>query len=274
MEPRENELATLFPNIASYLRTGLSSLYLAARQLVPPAERERSARLDAQVALLDQNYYRLLHLVNNLSAAACFESDAPLPLQACDIVDLVGSICAKTADVTETQGLDLRFLTPVNQHVCGVNREWMERLVYELLSNAVKFTGPGGTITVELQFNSRDKTVVLSVADTGSGIPGDLLPTLFNRYLHQERRDPYPHGLGLGLPLCRRIAQRHGGAIVAQSRPGKGSKFIVSIPDRTEDVNIITVSDIPYDYTGGFNATLLALADSLPAKAFLLRNEE
>ena len=76
---------------------------------------------------------------------------------------------------------------------------------------------------------------------------------------------------GLGLSLCRRIAEGHGGTIMAESVVGKGSRFTLSIPDRKTGSG--GVSDIALDYSGGFNRTLLALADALPAKAFLLRNE-
>ena len=83
---------------------------------------------------------------------------------------------------------------------------------------------------------------------------------------------PSPHGLGLGLSLCRRIAEGMDGRLLAESRVGKGSRFTLSIPDRLTDST--TVSDVPFDYTGGFNRALLALADALPPSAFLQRNQE
>ena len=64
----------------------------------------------------------------------------------------------------------------------------------------------------------------------------------------------------------------HGGSVLAEARPGQGSRFTVSLPGRRADIG--DVSDIPLEYGGGFNKTLLALADALPAKAFLLRNED
>ena len=138
-----------------------------------------------------------------------------------------------------------------------------------LLSNAFKFTPAGGTVTVELKFHA--KRVLLTVADTGCGIPPEHLEALFDRYLHGDPLSPAPQGLGLGLPLCRRIAEGHGGTIMAESVVGKGSRFTLSLPDRQTGTS--GVSDIALDYSGGFNRTLLALADALPAKAFLLRNE-
>ena len=113
--------------------------------------------------------------------------------------------------------------------------------------------------------------VLLSVTDTGQGIPPEHLATLFDRYHHPERQDPVPHGMGLGLSLCRRIAESHGGMLMAESLPGKGSRFTLSLPDRQVEGG---VSDVSFDYAGGFNKTLLALADALPSQAFLIRSQD
>lgn len=269
MEPDQNQLASLFPNIAAQLRGTLSNLHLAAAQLAPAGAREEDPKLDAQAALLDQSYYQLLRLVNSLSSAAYLTSDTPLPLQDRDIVDLVSGLCDRAAALAPLLGLELRFVCAMDRHICAIAPDALEQLLYHLLSNAFKFTPSGGTVTVELRV--RQKHVLLSVADTGCGIPEERLATLFDRYLQRGAIDPPPHGLGLGLPLCRRIAERQGGALMAESHPGKGSRFILSLPDRQVGGG---VSDVPFDYSGGFNRTLLALADALPPQAFLLRSQD
>ena len=124
-------------------------------------------------------------------------------------------------------------------------------------------------MTVELKRISG--RVLISVEDTGPGIPEEILATLFDRYLHSDRPAPHPQGLGLGLPLCRRLAEGHGGTLMAESRPGKGSRFTLSLPDQQKGTE---VSDIAVDYSGGFNQTLLNLADALPVEAFLIRNQD
>ena len=145
----------------------------------------------------------------------------------------------------------------------------LEQVVYHLLSNAFKFTPAGGVVTVELQV--KNKLVLLSVTDTGRGIPEEQISSLFDRYLHAGQMDPPPHGLGLGLPLCRRIAEGHGGTLMAESREGQGSRFTLSLPDRRVGSG---VSDVPFDYAGGFNRTLMALSDALPVSAFLRNNQD
>ena len=270
MEPDHRQQAFLFSNIASQLRGALSNLHLAAAQLVPAQAREQDPELDAKAALLDQSYYQLLRLVNNLSAAAVYlGSDKPLPLQDRDIVDAVRELCAQAEAPAALLGLELRFVCSRSQYTCAFHPPSLELLVQHLLSNAFKFTPAGGTVTVELKFHA--KRVLLSVADTGCGIPPEHLEALFDRYLHGDPLSPAPQGLGLGLPLCRRVAEGQGGTIMAESVVGKGSRFTLSIPDRQTGTS--GVSDIALDYSGGFNRTLLALADALPAKAFLLRNE-
>lgn len=268
MEQDQNRLASLFPNIAAQMRGTLSDLHLTAAQLAPAAAREQDPTLDAQAARVDRSYYQLLRLVNSLTSAAYLTNDDPLPLQDRDIVDLVSELCDRTASLAPLLGLELRFVCALDQHICAIAPDALEQLLYHLLSNAFKFTPAGGTVTVELRV--RQKYVLLSVTDTGCGISEERLPTLFDRYLHKDLMDPPPHGLGLGLPLCRRIAEGHGGTLMAESHPGKGSRFTCSLPDRQVGSG---VSDISFDYAGGFNRTLLALADALPAKAFLLRSQ-
>ena len=270
MEQDERQQALLFANIAAQLRGALSNLRLAASQLVPPAQREQDSELDARAALLDQSYYQLLRLVNDLSAASQYLGGGqPLPLQDRDIVDTVRELCVQAEGPAALLGLELRFVCAADQHVCAFHLPGLELLVHQLLSNALKFTPAGGTVTVELKFHA--KRVLLSVEDTGRGIAPEHLEALFDRYLHGEPLAPAPQGLGLGLPLCRRIAEGHGGTIMAESSVGKGSRFTLSIPDR--QTGTPGLSDVALDYSGGFNRTLLALADALPAKAFLLRNQ-
>lgn len=267
MEPRQTQPESLFPAIAAQIRGALSTFHLAATQAVPPEAREKDPELDRRAAAMDQSYYRLLRLVNLLSAAALPE-DAPLSLQNRDLTELVGDICDQVGGLARSLGLELRFSCALPRHVCAVEPQLLEQLLFHLLSNAFKFTPAGGVVTVELR--TQAKRVLLTVADTGQGIPPDRLATLFDGYLHMERQDPPPCGIGLGLSLCRRIAECHGGMLMAESQVGKGSRFTLSLPDRQVKG---TISDLSFDYTGGFNRTLLALADALPVQAFLIRNQ-
>ena len=269
MDSEQNELAALFPNVATQMRSALSNLHLAAARLAPASDREQDPDLDARAALLDQSYYQLLRLVNSLSMASYLTHEAPLSPRDTDVVELIGELCERAASLAPMLGLELRFVCSLEHHICAVSPEAIEQILNHLLSNAFKFTPAGGTVTVELRRTSG--RLLLSVEDTGCGISQDRLETLFDRYLHSDRMDPPPHGLGLGLPLCRRLAAGQGGTLMAESRGGTGSRFTLSLPDRQLGAG---VSDVRFDYSGGFNRTLLGLADALPAKAFLLRSQD
>ena len=151
-----------------------------------------------------------------------------------------------------------------SSHIIAIDRDRLERMMLNLLSNAFKFTPKGGRITLEVRIEAQ--RVELRLTDTGCGIAPELLETVFDRYLHTERVDPPPHGLGLGLPICRRIAQEHEGSLLLTSRPGEGTTVTVSLPNRK--VKYQELNSFIVDYSGGFNRTLLELSDALPKQAF------
>lgn len=271
MEPDVHQLAALFSNLSMQLRGTLANFHLASARLIPAAEREKDPALDAKAAVLDQGYYQMLRLINNLSSVASLYSGETLSLQDRDLVELVQNVCRQTESLAELCQLQLRFVCPMEHHVCAVNRQSLEQLLFHLLSNAFRATPAGGSVTVELKKSGN--RMLLSVTDTGCGIDEDLLPILFDRYLHREPGNSQPHGLGLGLFLCHQIAQAHDGSLMAESKKGVGSRFTLSLPDR--QVGKTALSDVPSGYaSGGFNRTLLYLADALPSKAWLVRNQE
>lgn len=267
---RERLLNEVLLHVAAHLRTALGGMHIAVSRLAPPERRDADAALDRDAALLNRNYYALLRLSNNLSNAPMLLDDAPLTRENTDIVTWLDGLCRQASPLFALRKVALTFQCSAAHHGAAINRVCLEQAVWNLLSNALKFTAEGGAVTVSLRFERRQ--VLLAVADTGCGINAEDMEMVFDGYLHPERLAVLPSGLSLGLPLCRRIAEGHGGSILAESRPGQGSRFTVSLPDRRADSG--DVSDIPLEYGGGFNKTLLALADALPAKAFLLRNED
>ena len=173
MEADPFDFSAVFPNIAAQLRTALGTLHLAAAQLAPAKEREQDPALDEKAALLDQSYYQLLRLVNNLTAAGYLGQERPFPLRDRDLVETVRGVCTCAQGLAELKGLRLEFCSGGDYHVCAFHRASLEQLLYQLLSNAFKFTPAGGTVRVELKFASR--RVLLSVADTGCGIQEDQI---------------------------------------------------------------------------------------------------
>lgn len=264
---RDDLLAKVLPALSTQLRYALGNLHLAAASLVPAERREQDPQLDAQAAVLDQSFYQLLRLANNLTTAAYLSESDTLSLRDCDIVELVRSICLQSSSLAEQIGVQLSFSCRRESHVCAIHRDSVEQLLFQLLSNAFKFTPRGGSVSVELTVS--DRQVRLTVSDTGCGIDSQKMADLFSACSEEELRLP-AHGVGLGLALCRRIAQSHGGTILVESR--KGTRVTVAIPDRHSSTPMLR--DVSFDYTGGFNRTLLGLADALPVRAFRVRQQD
>ncbi len=259
----EKLLNEVLPNVAAQMRGPLSILYVSLQKLV----REGAPGTD----LLNQSYHRLLRLAGNLSAAELLDGKAALREQRNEDI---AALCARLSDrlcpLVEEEGLEFRFVCAQRSCVILCNGGLLERLVLNLVSNAVKFTPAGGIVTLALQVRAED--VLLSVTDTGCGIARDKMETLFDRYLHSERMDPMPHGLGLGLPLCRAIAEAHGGRILAESQVGKGTRITVTLPN--EKSPIYRINDAAFDYVGGFDHVMVEMADALSPKAYVKKSAE
>jgi signal transduction histidine kinase len=105
----------------------------------------------------------------------------------------------------------------------------LERLVYILLDNALKYTGAGGEVSVRLA--SRNGEAILTVSDSGIGISASDLPHLFDRFWRADKvRSRQEGGSGLGLSIAQKIAEQSGGQIRVESEVGSGSRFVVTLP--------------------------------------------
>ncbi len=172
---------------------------------------------------------RLNRLINHLLLLSRTEGMAlaiekkPLPL-----AELVWEVVADAgvlADMKE-QKLEVGNLSPVQ--VAG-SRDRLYQLLFNLVDNAVKYTQPGGSISVSL--GERGGQAIFSVRDTGPGIPQEHAPHIFDRFYRVNKdRSRKTGGSGLGLSICKLIAEAHGGQVEVSSTPGKGSEFIVKLP--------------------------------------------
>jgi two-component system, OmpR family, phosphate regulon sensor histidine kinase PhoR len=108
------------------------------------------------------------------------------------------------------------------------DRGWLERLLVNLVDNAIKFTPSGGRVTVQVR--SDGLAAILGVRDTGAGIPPEWLPSIFDRFWVGPTRTTGQDGAGLGLSLVKWIAEQHAATIHVESRVGGGSLFTVRFP--------------------------------------------
>lgn len=259
MEP--DLFSALLSRLSAQFRGPMSSLYLAASSLAPAGERQRNPELDARAAALDQSYYQVLRLTNNLAAFQALNE--PILLLNQDIAALLTNVFHQLEGFARYRNLTVRLLCPMEHYICAFSQEGIQQVLWQLLSNAFKFTPSGGTIILELA--RAHGQVLLSVADTGPGIPPEERGDLFQRWQSKEDAFP-PHGAGLGLAICQGVARQHEGTLTLDESYDKGCRFVFSFPDRR--VNTGRFSDVRRDYGGGFNPCLVALADVLPPAAF------
>ena len=214
-----------FSNVSHEFRTPLTLMLGPTKDALDGGSALAGADLDA----VYRNELRLLKLVNNLLDFSRLEANrAQASYQPTDLPAMTRDLASGFRSAAESAGLDLRIACAPQDEPAFVDRDMWEKIVLNLLSNAFKFTFEG-SITVKLEpINDR---FVLSVADTGGGIPEHEIPHLFERF-HRVRgaRARTHEGSGIGLALVDELVRMHKGTVSVSSQPGKGSTFTVSIP--------------------------------------------
>jgi signal transduction histidine kinase len=140
--------------------------------------------------------------------------------------EVISDSVAAQQPLATAASLELSYDEPSVLPDVWADRDRLLQVFENLIGNAVKFTPPGGRITVAAAPRERD--VLFSVADTGAGVRSDELPHLFDRFW--QARTGHRRGAGLGLPIVRGIVEAHGGRVWAESTPGQGSTFYFTIP--------------------------------------------
>ena len=145
-EAEKQMLREVLPGIAVQLRGALANIHGALGRLAPERLRDRDTGTDRSAAILCQSYYKILRVVNNLSDAPMLAEDKPLDTENVELVELLEGLCRQGQVLAELMDLRLVFTCRDRAHVIAANRELLERLFWNLVSNAMKFTPPGGHI--------------------------------------------------------------------------------------------------------------------------------
>ena len=213
-------------NISHELRTPLAALKALVDTLHdgaledPPAAERFLNRMEIEVDALTQMVQELLELSRIESGRA------PLHLVPVPVSDLVLPPVERLRPQAERANLSLTIALPPDLSPVLADAERIQQVVTNLVHNAVKFTLPGGQVTVSA--GRAGDEVVIKVHDTGVGIPSDALPRIFERFYKADRARS-GGGTGLGLAIARHIVQAHGGRIWAESVEGRESAFYFSL---------------------------------------------
>ncbi|MGL5314753.1 MAG: PAS domain-containing sensor histidine kinase, partial [Peptostreptococcaceae bacterium] len=265
----ERELDNLrmdfFANLSHEFRTPINLILSCVQVLnlkLDNLDRETQEYYSKYINILNQNSLRLLKLVNNLIDTTKLDAgNYNYNPKNYDVISFVENICMSVSEFVERNNLSIIFDTDCEEKEIAFDLAYMERIILNLISNAIKFNKPKGKIEVNINCENNIK---ISVKDTGVGIPQEKLESVFGRFEQVNKKlTTEQEGSGIGLSLVKSLVEIQNGTITLNSKIGEGSEFIITLPDilvenkvsdesatkyTIENVNIMDVefSDIYY----------------------------
>ena len=200
--------------------------------------------LKKYIKYIKQNSYRLLRLANNLIDISKMDIGSyNLQCSNQNIVSIIEDITLSVADYIKNNNIELIFDTDSEEVITYCDADKIERIMLNLLSNAIKYTKENGYIKVEI--NTTKSDVIVSVKDSGVGIPKDKLDIIFDRFGQVNASfNRKNEGSGIGLSIVKNLIEMHGGYIDVKSEIEKGSDFIFTIPIKIREENNYKKSDL------------------------------
>ena len=224
-------------NVSHELRTPLASIRATAETLLDGAiaDPDYSKRF---LETIIRESDRLVALSEDLLQLSRAEAERREFLDF-DIIELVREVTARLTGKAERRGVILN-LPPALQNplLVSADRSQMDQVFFNLIDNAVKYTPPGGSVTILIEEQIHPARVAVSITDTGIGILYQDLPRIFERFWRADRARKFQSGegagnmggTGLGLSIVKHIVEAHKGTVTAESELGQGSRFTVTLP--------------------------------------------
>lgn len=262
-EPLPEEL---LPLLSEELREQLSVLSAAVQVLSPLVQEREEPRYDDCLSILNRSLYRMIRTLNNLDFAQLPEGEAILREENLDLAALCRGLLRESGALAAMAGVTLRpELEGPPALLTRGDSELLRRMIFQMLSNALRAAGEGGQAGICL--SQKRGCAVITVWDDGPGLtpPADF---------PADSLIPRPEGLGLGLPVARRIARLHGGVLMLGQRgEERGMQAVASLPIRPLETGM-SLKAPKGDRQGGFHSALLELSSVLPYQAFAPRDLE
>lgn len=240
------------------------SMALASIQLRQPLMQAIScAQKQPSDEKLNQSLMQMFRLVSNMSDISRYHASSRMETRDMDAFLL--ELFEKTQALT--YGKVMMTFDGLKQPVFTLmDPEQLERAVWNILSNCIKFLPEGGTITASLKRHG--KQLHLTVEDSGSGIAEQVRSTLFQRYQRQPGIEDPRYGLGLGMAIVRTAAANHCGTVLVSPAKNGGTRITMTIAIRQDDSTALRSPVFRPDYTGGFDHALVELSDCLPSEFY------
>jgi signal transduction histidine kinase/FixJ family two-component response regulator len=241
---------TFLNNISQEFRTPLALILGTLENELSASGKALPAQSRLQLRVAYRSSLRLLKLVNSLLDFSSIEAGrVQAHYQPTNLAQLTAELASNFRSAVEKGGLVLTVECPPLPEPIYVDRSMWEKIVVNLISNAFKHTFQGG-IAVRLEW--RGDSVLLAVEDTGVGIAAEEVPRLFDRFHRIEGAASRTHeGTGIGLSLVKELVKLHSGLIAAESEPGRGSRFTVTLKSGTAHLPAANVGTNPDTFAPG-----------------------
>ena len=230
-------------NLSHDFRTPISLIMGPVDQLI--TEENTTGRLD-KLQMIRRNARRLLNLVNQLlDFRKMEEHELQLQLSKGEFVSFIKEVCESFRDLSERKNIQFTFTSDISELHTQFDRDKMERILFNLLSNAFKFTLAGGSVSVglsavEKQDDPHNTWVAVKVTDTGIGIPAAEQEKIFERFIQNNTAGQVLNqGSGIGLSITKEFVKMQGGTISVESMEGKGSIFTVLLPVKETTASVV-----------------------------------
>lgn len=235
----KNKFKTEFlSNVAYDIKKPINKIFETNNNLIENKGKYNSENINNHTRLVKQNCYRLIRLLNNIEYVSRIDNGTcTLELRKCDIVKLLENIVKISKTYTDKKGIDISFKSEVNKKILSLDIDKVEKIILNILSNAIKFTDTGGKIDINLYMENEQ--VCISIKDTGIGIPKDKTEVIFENF---EQLDTTLsrgcEGTGMGLSVVKKLANLNNIKINVESELNKGSEFIITLPNNIVSKNI------------------------------------
>lgn len=221
-------------NVSHELRTPLVMLQGYSEAIVDDVAQSEEEKKELAQIIYDESL-RMSRLVNELLDLGRMEAGhIQLEIQSGNLLQLEDKIIRKFNGVAKEQGIHLQLDWRAEDGVFQFDSDRMEQVLTNLIDNAIRHTGEGGTITLRTLF--KGGTYTIEIEDTGSGIPAEDLPFVFERFYKADKaRTRGRAGTGLGLSIVKNIVEGHQGTISVRSKLGEGTTFSIQLPVQPEE---------------------------------------
>jgi diguanylate cyclase (GGDEF)-like protein len=231
----DNQKTIFFQNISHEFRTPLTLIIGPIQQVMSGKYGPIGRVLKEQFKIVLRSANRLLRLINQLLDLSKLDAGKmPLKTKTVNLSKLAASVIDTFQTYSNNAGIKINMASVVQDILFQCDGGMIEKVISNLLSNALKFTPKGGEICIGISETNDGQQVNLSVKDTGCGIPEKEVPLIFDRFQQVDGTTTREkEGTGIGLSLVKDLVGLHDGTIHVETTEGSGSEFIVSLPKKT-----------------------------------------